>query len=67
MACTDSTLVPLPAEPAALQGWDPTLAVIDELHVVGEATWEAMALAAGKAGNVADLGHLPRRPRTTSR
>jgi phage terminase large subunit-like protein len=45
---TDSTLAPLPAEPAALQGWDPTLAVVDELHVVGEATWEAMALASGK-------------------
>lgn len=46
--CTDSTLAPLPAEPAALQGWDPTLCVVDELHVVGEATWEAMSLAAGK-------------------
>jgi len=45
---TDSTLAPLPAEPAALQGWDPTLAIVDELHVVGEATWEAMALASGK-------------------
>jgi phage terminase large subunit-like protein len=45
---TDSTLAPLPAEPAALQGWDPTLVVVDELHVVGEAVWEAMALAAGK-------------------
>ncbi len=45
---TDSTLAPLPAEPAALQGWDPTLAIVDELHVVSEATWEAMALAAGK-------------------
>ncbi len=43
-----ATLAPLPAEPAALQGWDPTLAVVDELHVVGEATWEAMALASGK-------------------
>ena len=45
---TDSTLAPLPAEPAALQGFDPTLVVVDELHVVNEATWEAMALAAGK-------------------
>ena len=45
---TDSTLAPLPAEPAALQGWDPSLAVVDELHVVTEATWEAMALASGK-------------------
>jgi phage terminase large subunit-like protein len=45
---TDSTLAPLPAEPAALQGWDPTLVIVDELHVVTEAVWEAMALAAGK-------------------
>jgi phage terminase large subunit-like protein len=45
---TDSVLRPLPAEAAALQGFDPTLVVVDELHVVGEATWDAMALAAGK-------------------
>lgn len=45
---TDSTLFPLPAEPAALQGWDPTLVIVDELHVVTEPVWDAMALAAGK-------------------
>lgn len=45
---TDSTMMPLPAEPAALQGWDPTLVVVDELHVVTEPVWDAMALAAGK-------------------
>jgi phage terminase large subunit-like protein len=45
---TDSTLAPLPAEPAALQGFDPTMVIVDELHVVTEATWDAMALAAGK-------------------
>ncbi len=45
---TDSTLAPLPAEPDALQGWDPSLVVVDELHVVSEAVWDAMALAAGK-------------------
>lgn len=45
---TDSTLAPLPAEPAALQGWDPTLVIVDELHVVTEPVWDAMALAAGK-------------------
>lgn len=48
LPCSDSTLAPLPAEPAALQGWDPTLAIVDELGVVSTATWEAMALAAGK-------------------
>lgn len=45
---TDSVLMPLPADEAALQGWDPTLAVVDELHVVNEATWNAMTLAGGK-------------------
>jgi phage terminase large subunit-like protein len=31
---TDSTLVVLPAEPGALQGWNPSLAIVDELHVI---------------------------------
>lgn len=48
LPATDSTLAPLPAEAAALQGFDPTFVVVDELHVVTEATWDAMALAAGK-------------------
>ena len=45
---TDSTMAPLPAEPAALQGHDPSLTIVDELHVVTEPVWDAMALAAGK-------------------
>lgn len=45
---TDSTMMPLPAEPAALQGWDPTLVIVDELHVVTDDVWEAMSLASGK-------------------
>ncbi len=45
---TDSMLVPLPAEPGALQGYDPSLAVVDELHVVTTDVYDAMALAAGK-------------------
>lgn len=45
---TDSTLAPLPAEEDALQGWDPSLTIVDELHVVPEKVWDAMALAAGK-------------------
>lgn len=45
---TDSSLYPLPAEPGALQGFDPSLAIVDELHVVTEAVWEAVSLAAGK-------------------
>jgi phage terminase large subunit-like protein len=45
---TDSVLVPLPAEPGALQGWDPSLAIVDELHVVTDDVYEAMSAAAGK-------------------
>lgn len=41
-------LAPLPADPAALHGWDPSLLVVDELHVVTEAVWEAVTSAAGK-------------------
>lgn len=44
----DGTITPLPADPSSLQGWDPTLAIVDELHVVREETWEAISLAAGK-------------------
>lgn len=45
---TDSELRPLPAEPAALQGYDPSLMIVDELHVVTPAVWESVSLAAGK-------------------
>jgi len=45
---TDSSLLPLPAEPAALQGWDPSLVIVDELHVVTEPVYDAMQLASGK-------------------
>lgn len=45
---TASELRPLPAEPNALQGYDPTLMIVDELHVVTETVWEAVSLAAGK-------------------
>jgi phage terminase large subunit-like protein len=45
---TDSELRTLPAEPGALQGWDPSLMIVDELHVVTEPVWEAVSSAAGK-------------------
>jgi phage terminase large subunit-like protein len=41
-------LLPLPADPAALHGWDPTLLIVDELHVVTEDTWEAVTSMVGK-------------------
>ena len=45
---TDSRFMALPADPGALQGWDPSLAIVDELHVVTDDTFEAMAARAGK-------------------
>jgi phage terminase large subunit-like protein len=45
---TDSSLYPLPAEMAALQGYDPSLAVVDELHVVTRDVWESVSLSSGK-------------------
>lgn len=44
----DATLVPLPAEPGALHGHDPSLLIVDELHVVTEAVWEAVTSVSGK-------------------
>ncbi|MDJ0337626.1 terminase large subunit [Cryobacterium sp. PH31-O1] len=38
----------LPATVAALQGWDPTLMIVDELHVVDRDIWEAVTSASGK-------------------
>lgn len=44
----DAKLVPLPAKPAALHGWDPSLMIVDELHVVTEPVWEAISSVTGK-------------------
>lgn len=44
----DSLLLPLPAEPGALHGHDPSLLIVDELHVVSEAVWEAVTSVSGK-------------------
>ncbi|WP_246208438.1 terminase large subunit domain-containing protein [Tsukamurella spumae] len=45
---TDGLLLPLPADPGALHGHDPSLLIVDELHVVTEATWEAVSSVTGK-------------------
>lgn len=45
---TDSTMMALPADPSALHGWDPSLLIVDELHVVTEAVWEAVTSVSGK-------------------
>src|SRR5699024_83508 len=44
----DATLMPLPADPGALHGWDPSLMIVDEAHYVTEPVWEAVTSAAGK-------------------
>ena len=44
----DSILLPLPADPGALHGHDPSLLVVDELHVVTEQVWEAVSSVSGK-------------------
>jgi phage terminase large subunit-like protein len=43
-----AVLMPLPAEPGALHGYDPSLLIVDELHVVTEAVWEAATSVVGK-------------------
>ncbi|WP_425309092.1 terminase large subunit [Ammonicoccus fulvus] len=45
---TGSQMLALPADPSALHGWDPSLLVVDELHVVSEAVWEAVSSVSGK-------------------
>lgn len=44
----DAVLLPLSADPASLHGYDPSLLIVDELHVVGEQTWIAATSMAGK-------------------
>src|SRR5699024_12083723 len=44
---TASELRPLPAEPNALQGYDPTLMSVDELPVVTAKVWVSVSSAAG--------------------
>lgn len=41
-------LMPLPSDVGALQGWAPSLALVDELHVVNQDVWESMLLSSGK-------------------
>lgn len=44
----DASLIPLPADPAALHGWNPSLMIVDELHVVTEDVWQAVTSVTGK-------------------
>ena len=45
---SNSVMFPLPAEPDSLHGWDPSLLIVDELHVVTRDVWEAVTSASGK-------------------
>lgn len=45
---TNGTMIALPADPAALHGWDPSVLVVDELHVVTEEVWQAVSSMTGK-------------------
>lgn len=45
---TNGELRALPAEASSLQGGQFSMAIVDELHVVKEDTWEAVVLASGK-------------------
>ena len=44
----DATLLPLPAEPGALHGYNPSLLIVDELHVVTDDVWVAATSVSGK-------------------
>lgn len=46
----------LPASPSALEGLDPTLAIVDEMGVVNRDVWEVIALASGKREQSTLLG-----------
>src|SRR5699024_4135564 len=46
---TDSMFMPLPADVGALQGWDPSLMLVDEFHYVIEEVWEAVTSVAGNS------------------
>lgn len=44
----DATLRVLPAEPAALHGYNPSLCIVDELHLVDDKVWSAATSVRGK-------------------
>ena len=46
--------MPLPVEPGALHGHDPSLQIVDELHVVTEQVGDAVA--SWQAPGIADVG-----------
>ncbi len=53
---TDSVIIPLPALEGALQGYSPSLAIVDELAYVKDEIWQSMTLASGKRDSSLVLG-----------
>lgn len=53
---SDSVLEPLPANPKNIQGRNPSLSLIDEVHVTDSDTWDALALAGGTRARPLILG-----------
>lgn len=53
---SDSVLEPLPANPRNIQGRNPSLSLIDEVHVTDADTWDALALAGGTRARPLTLG-----------
>lgn len=53
---TDSVLEPLPANAKNLQGRNPSVSLIDEVHVTDADTWDALALAGGTRARPLTLG-----------
>lgn len=45
---TNGVLRALPSKEAALHGWNPSLVILDELHLCTEETWTAVQSSAGK-------------------
>jgi len=52
----NGSLLPLAADPAGLQGLDPSFAVVDEVGFVSQDLWDAMVLASGKRPRSLVLG-----------
>lgn len=53
---SDSILEPLPAAARAIQGRNPSVSLIDEVHVTDADTWDALALAGGTRARPLTLG-----------
>lgn len=58
----DGEMFPIAADPDALQGLDPSIALVDEIGFITIESWDALLLAAGKRERSLTLGMGTRRP-----